>query len=69
MYFTGDDVHQNVSVVSPILNSLTLDNNKKGTSWISTGRSPEKIKAFDSSLASNLENGRVKMKFSNSILV
>ena len=48
-----------------------MDNSKNVTNWISTGSSPEKIKPFDTSLAtimSNLANGKVNLKFNNSVL-
>ena len=55
-----------------MLNPVTLDNNKKVTNWVSTRISSEKIKPFDINLEptkSNLANGRVILKFNNSILV
>ena len=73
MYFTGSDGYQNVKDFSPMLNPLTFDdNNNKVTRWPSTGISSEKSKLLDSSLApvmSNLRNGRLKIKLSNSVLV
>ena len=71
MYFTDDDGYQNFLVFVPMLSSLILDSNKKVTHWISTGISSEKIKPFDTGLAptmSNLPNGRVNLKFNNSVL-
>ena len=71
-YFTGDDGHQNFLVFTYMLNLLILDNNKKITNELSTGLSPQKIKPVDINLAptiSNLANGRVSLKFSNSVLV
>ena len=62
IYFTGDYGKQKVLVFAPMLNSLSLDNNKKVTYWISARISSEKIKPFDTSLKptmSNLANGRV----------
>ena len=55
-----------------MLTSLTLDSNKNITNWVSTRISFEKIKLFDTSLEltkSNLANGRVTLKFNNSVLV
>ena len=55
-----------------MLSSLILDSNKKVTNWILTGISSEKIKPSDTkleSIMSNLANGRVIIKFSNSVLV
>ena len=61
-----------VLVFAPMLSSLILDSNKKGTYWTLTGISPEKKKSFDTNLKpimSNLANGRVTLKFKNSVLV
>ena len=72
MYFTGDDGYQNFLVFAPMLSSLTLDNNKRVTNWILTGVSPEKIKPFATNpepTMPNLVNGRVILKFSDSVLV
>ena len=72
MYITGDDDYQNFLVFFPMLSSLILDSNKKVTNWILTGISSEKIKPSDTkleSIMSNLANGRVIIKFSNSVLV
>ena len=58
-------------VFAPILNSLTLDNNKKFTNWILARTISEKIKPFDIYLElnmSNLANGRVHLEFRNSAL-
>ena len=55
-----------------MLNSLTLDSNKNVTNWILTGISPEKIKHLDPVLApimSILANGRVSIKFTDSVLM
>ena len=55
-----------------MLSFLILDNNKNVTNWIATGLSFEKIKPFDTNLEpamSNLANGGVILKFSNSALV
>ena len=55
-----------------MLSSLILDNNKKVITWILTRISPEKIKPFDTNLKpvmSNLSNGRVILKFNNSVLM
>ena len=72
MYFTGDDGCKNYSTFASMLSSLILDSNKKVTNWISTRTSSEIIKPFDTNLEptmSNLANGRVILKFNNSILV
>ena len=57
-----------------MLNLLTRNNNnnKKVISWTKSEISPEKTKPFDSSLAElifNVGNGRVSIKFNNSVLV
>lgn len=44
-----------IRVFTSILNSLTLDKNK-GSSWISSGISWEKIKPFDTDLAQTMTN-------------
>ena len=72
IYFTGDDGYQNFLVFAPMFSSLILNSNKKITNWISTGISSEKAKAFNTDLEptmSNLANGRVTLKFNNSVLV
>ena len=72
MCFTSDDDYQNILVFVPMLNSLTWDNSKKVTSWISTGVLPKNIKPFDANLGptmTNLANGKVILKFNNSLLV
>ena len=71
MYFTGDDDYQNFLIFVPMLSFLILDSNRKVTDSIWTGISYEKIKPFDTGLEltiSNLANGRVNLKFSNSVL-
>ena len=71
MYITGDDGYQNFSVFAPIRNSLILDSNKEVIHWISTGILSENIKPFDSNLEPtmfSLANGKVILKFSNSVL-
>ena len=70
MYFTWDDGYEIFSVFAPMLSLLTLDNNNKVTNWIETGMSSEKIKLFDNNLeptVSNIANGRVILKFNNSV--
>ena len=70
MYLTGNYGYQIFLVFAPVLSSLTLDNNKKVANSISTRISPEKIKPFDTNLEptmSNLANGRVILKFNNSV--
>ena len=47
MYFTGNDGYQIFLAFAPILSSLILDNNKKGTYWMSNGISSKEIKPFD----------------------
>ena len=72
IYFIGNAGYQNFLVFAPMLSSLILDSNKKVTDWISTGISSEIIKPFDINLEptmSNLANGKVILKFSNSVLV
>ena len=72
MYFTGNDGYQNFLVFAPILSSIILYSNIKVTDWMSTRISSEKIKPFDTGLEltmSNLANGRVNLKFNNSVLV
>ena len=72
MKFIGDDDYQLFLVFAPTVSSLTLENNKKVTNWISTGISPEKIKPFDTNIEptmSNLANGRVISIFSVSVLM
>ena len=74
MYFTGNDGYQNFLIFDSMLSalSLILDSNKKSTKWIPTGVLTEKIKPFDTNLEptmSNLANGRVILKFNNSVLV
>ena len=72
MYFTGDDDYQNILVFGPMFSSLILDSNKKVTNWISIEISSKKIKPFNTGLEltmSNLANGRVNLKISNSVLV
>ena len=72
MYFTGDQGYQNFLVFVWMLSSKILDSNKKVTNWILTGISSEKVKPFDTNLEatmSNVANGRVILKFNNSVLV
>ena len=72
MYFTGSDGYQIFLAFLPMFSSIILDKNKKVTNWTSTGISPEKIKPFDTNLEMimpDLDNGRVTLKFSNSVLV
>lgn len=68
MCFTGYDAYRKFLVFPPMLNSLTLDNNKKVTSWGSIEISLENIKPFNFNLVSHLGNDRVSIKFSNSVL-
>ena len=73
MYLTGVDGYQNFLDFHQCLIPQQLDNNdKNATSWISTELSPEKTKPFDFILApimSDLRNGRMILKFSNSVSV
>ena len=55
-----------------MLTSLILDSNKGVTNWILTVISSERIQPFDTNLEptiSNLVNGRVILKFNNSVLM
>ena len=72
MYFTCDDSYLNFIVFVSMLNSLVLDVNKKITNWFTTRVSPKKIKPYDANLAptmTNIANGRVSLKFNNSVLM
>ena len=63
---------ENFLVFALMLSSLILDSSEKVTNWMSTRISTEKNKPFDTSLEprmSNLVNGRVILKFNNSVLV
>ena len=71
-YFTDSDGYQKILVFALMLNSITLDNNKKVTNWISTGQLPEEMKLFDVNLVptmTNLANGRISLKFKKSVLL
>ena len=73
MYFTVfDDASPNLLALSPIFRSLMLNSNKKVTNWISTGKTSEKTKPFDTNpewTVSNLSNGRVIFKFVKPVFV
>ena len=75
IHLTGNDGYQNFLVFASMLISIILDSNKKDkkvTYWISSGISSEKNKPFDSNFKLtiyNLANGRVILKFNNSVLV
>ena len=72
MYFIGNDDYENFLVFAPMLSSLILGSNRNVTNWISTIISSEKIKPFNNGLEptiSNLANGRVYLKLTNSILL
>ena len=59
-----------IVIFAPMLTSLILDSDKKVTNWISIGISSDKIKLFDSNLEptmSNLANGKISLKFNNSV--
>ena len=65
-YFTNSDGYQKTLVSALMFNSITLDNNKKVTNWISTGQLPEEMKLFQVNLVptmTNLANGRISLKF------
>ena len=53
-HFAGNGGFENFLVFAPMLNSLTLDNNKYVPNWISPGVSSKKIKLFDTNLAPNM---------------
>ena len=64
-YFTDSDGYQKILVFALMFNSITLDNNKKVTNWISTGQLPEEMKLFDVNLVptmTNLANGRISLR-------
>ena len=72
MYFTGNDGYQNFLSFAPMLSSLVSDSNKKVTNSVSIRISPEKIKPIEGNLEPtipNLANARIKLKFSNSVIV
>ena len=72
MYFAGNDGYQNFLVFALMLSSLILDNIKEVPNWILTRISSKNIKPFDINLEptlSNLANGRVILKFNNSVLL
>ena len=50
MYFTGGNGYQNFLVFAQMFYSLTLENNKKVTNWMSTRMLSEKIKPSDTKL-------------------
>ena len=72
IYFPDNQSYQSFLVFPPMLNLLIFDSNKKGNNWVSTRISSENIKPFDTNFEptmSNLVNGRVILKFNNSVLV
>ena len=72
MYFRGNAFYQFFLVFALMLNLLTLDSNSKNTNWISIGVSSKQNKPIDINLSptrTNLANGRVTIKFNNSVLV
>ena len=72
IYSTGNNGYHNFLVFDPMLSSLILDSNKKVTNWILTGILSYKTKPFYTNVEttlSNLANGRVILKFDNSVLV
>ena len=63
--FTDSDGYQKILVSALMFNSITLDNNKKVTNWISTGQLSEEMKLFHVNLVptmTNLANGRISLK-------
>ena len=71
MYFTSNDGYKTFLLFPSMLRSLILDSNAKVTDWISTGISSGKIKPIDAGLQpiiSYLCNGRVYLKFNNSVV-
>ena len=72
IYFPDNQSYHSFLVFPPMLNLLIFDSNKKGNNWVSTRISSENIKPFDTNFEptmSNLANGRVILKFNNSVLV
>ena len=72
MYFTANDSYHNFLVFIPMLSSLIFNSNERVTNWTSNGISSENIKPIDNNLElamSKLANGRVILKFNNSVLV
>ena len=72
MYLKSHSGYHNFLVFASMLSSLILDCNKKVTNRISPGMSSDKNKPFGDNLEptmSNLTNGRVILKSSNSALV
>ena len=72
IYFKSHNGYHNFLVFASMFSSLILDSNKKVTNWKSPGKSSEKNKPFGDKFEptmSNLTNGRVILKSSNSVLV
>ena len=72
MYFTGDDGYKKFLIFVPMPRSLILDNKRKVTKWILTGILSEIINPLDTNLEptmSNLTNGKLILKFNNSVIV
>ena len=72
MHFTGNNGYQICLVFAAMRSSLTVHYNKKVTNWISTGIPSEKKKPFDTNLElilSNFANGKIILKFNNSVVV
>ena len=65
MYFTGNDY-----CLSALFH--ILDSNNRVSNWIPTRLLSEKVEPFDTNLRpnmSNLSNGKVILKFNNSVLL
>ena len=72
MYFTGDGGYKKFLIFVPMPRSLILDNKRKVTKWILTGILSEIINPLDTNLEptmSNLTNGKLILKFNNSVIV
>ena len=67
IYFKDDDGYQKVLVFAPVLNSVTLDNSKRVTDWLSTQVPPEKIEPINISFVLIMPN-KINLKFNNSVL-
>ena len=67
IYFKDDDGYQKVLVFAPVLNSVTLDNSKRVTDWLSTQVPPEKRGPINTSFVLIMPN-RINLKFNNSVL-
>ena len=52
MYFASAECYQNFSFSAPLHSSVTLDSNKKVSTWILAGVSAEKFKFFSNHFTS-----------------